>query len=134
MSPTMKTDDYLLRIERYSHHDRDDWGMESDSYACYDADLAGLQAGDTLYPTEYRGEGLARRRDPQTYLECLQVEEERLTIRFHFLENYRGVEIAVGPDAPASAGGSTDRSSARYTISLISKENYIPMPGHINYQ
>lgn len=130
----MTLDDYILQIERHSHHDRDDWGVASDSYACYDAALAGLQAGDTVYPTEYRGEQLARRRDPQTYLECLQVEEERLTFRFHCLENYRGVEIAVGPEAPASVSGSTDRSHARYTISLIPKENYIPTSGYINYQ
>lgn len=130
----MRTEDYMLQIERHSHHDRDDWGVESDSYACYDADLTGLQAGDTLYPTEYRGEGLARRRDPQTYLECLQLDDDRLTFRFHYLENYRGVVITVGPDAPACAGGSTDRSSASYTVSLVPKEEYSPKQGYIHYQ
>ena len=130
----MRTEDYMLLIERHSHHDRDDWGVESDSYACYDADLAGLQAGDTLYPTEYRGEQLARRRDPQTYLECLQVDDGWLTFRFHFLENYRGVEITVGPDSPACAGGSTDRSNAHYTVTLVPKEEYTPKQGYIHYQ
>ena len=130
----MRTEDYMLLIERHSHHDRDDWGVESDSYTCYDADLTGLQAGDTLYPTEYRGEGLARRRDPQTYLECLQLDDDRLTFRFHYLENYRGVVITVGPDAPACAGGSTDRSSASYTVSLVPKEEYSPKQGYIHYQ
>lgn len=130
----MKTDDYILQIERHSHHDRDDWGVESDSYDSYDADLAGLQVGDTLYPTEYRGEKLARRRDPQTYLKCLLIEDTQLMFRFHFLENYRGVEIAVGPDAPATAGGSTDRSSARYTLRLVPKAQYVPKQGYIKYQ
>ena len=130
----MRTEDYMLQIERHSHHDRDYWGVESDSLTCYDADLTGLQAGDTLYPTEYRGEGLARRRDPQTYLECLQLDDDRLTFRFHYLENYRGVEITVGPDAPACAGGSTDRSSASYTVSLVPKEEYSPKQGYIHYQ
>ena len=130
----MRTEDYMLLIERHSHHDRDDWGVESDSYTCYDADLTGLQAGGTLYPTEYRGEQLARRRDPQTYLECLQGDDDRLTFRFHFLENYRGVEITVGPDSPACAGGSTDRSNAHYTVTLVPKEEYTPKQGYIHYQ
>lgn len=130
----MKTDNYILLIERRSHHYRDDWGVESDSLSYYDVALEGLQAGDTLHPTEYRGEELKRRRDPQTYLKCLQVEEERLTFRFHYLENYRGVEITVGPDAPAYAGGSTDRSSASYTVSLIPKNQFTPKKGYIHYQ
>lgn len=130
----MKTDNYILLIERRSHHYRDDWGVESDSLSYYDVALEGLQAGDTLHPTEYRGEELKRRRDPQTYLKCLQVEDCRITFRFHFLENYRGVEITVGPDAPATAGGSTDRSSASYTVSLIPKNQFTPKKGYIHYQ
>lgn len=130
----MKLEDYILQIERHSHHRRDDWGVESESLTCYDIALEGLQAGDTLYPTEYRGESLKRRRDPQTYLKCLQVDGVRLTFRFHFLENYRGTEITVGPDAPAYAGGSTDRSSASYTVSLIPKEQFTPQEGYIHYQ
>ena len=131
---TTNLDNYILQIERHSNHDRDEWGVESNSFACYDTALTGLQAGDTVYPTEYRGEELARRRDPQTYLECLQVEAERLTFRFHYLENYRGAEIVVGPDTTASMSGSTDRSHARYVIRLIPKDKYVPLPGFITYE
>lgn len=130
----MKTEDYILLIERHSHHQRDDWGVESESRSYYDVALDGLKAGDTLYPTEYRGEQLSRRRDPQTYLECLQVEDRRLTFRFHYLENYRGTELTVGPDLPATASGSTDRSSARYTVSLVPKEQFTPQEGFTNYK
>lgn len=130
----MKTDDYILLIERRSHHQRDDWGAESESLTCYDIVLEGLQAGTVLHPTEYRGESLKRRRDPQTYLECLQVEDDRLTFRFHYLENYRGTELTLAPGHPATAGGSTDRSSASYTLSLVHKEQFTPREGYIHYK
>lgn len=131
----MHTDDYILLIERHAHHQRDDWGVESESYSAYDVALEGLQAGATLHPTEYRGEHLARRRDPQTWLECLQVEDDRLTFRFHYLENYRGTDITVGPGLPpATAGGSTDRSSASYTVSVVTKEQFTPKEGYIHYK
>ena len=129
----MEIENYILRIERHTHHHRDDWGVESDSYTCLDADLKGLQEGDTVKPTEYRGEGVTRCSDPQTYLECQKIEDTSLTFRFFFLENYHGTEITVGPDQPALAGGSTDRSSSHYTLSLVPKEQYAPQKGFINY-
>lgn len=124
----------MLRVERNSYHERDDWGVTSQSYDCYDADLEGLREGDKLEPTSYHGEGRPRRRDPQTYLECLKVTESQLTFRFYYLENYRGEEITVGPDTPAHTHGSTDRSSASYTVSIVPKAEYKPLEGFIKYE
>ena len=130
----MSWSNYMLRIERNSYHDRDDWGVSSHSYDCYDADLEGLKEGDKLEPTSYHGEDMPRRRDPQTYLNCLKIEDHQLTFRFFFLENYRGEDITVSPDMPASTHGSTDRSSASYSISLVPKTAYEPLKGFIKYE
>lgn len=130
----MEIKDYMLRVERNSHHYRDDWGIESDSYSYLDADLEGLKVGDRLKPLDYLGEGYPRRSSPQTYLDCLKIEDDRLTFRFFFLENYRGTEITIAPNQPALAGGSTDRSSAYYTILLIPKTEYQPRKEHIEYK
>lgn len=130
----MNWNDYMLRVERNSYHERDDWGVTSHSFDCYDADLEGLKEGDKLEPTSYHGENMRRRKDPQTYLNCLKIEEKQLTFRFFYLEDYRGEEITVGPDAPASTHGSTDRSSAYYTVSLIPKAEYQPLEGYIKYE
>ena len=130
----METKDYILRVERHSHHYRDDWGIESDSYSYLDADLEGLKEGDRLKPVDYYGEGRPRRSSPQTYLDCLKIADNQLVFQFFFLENYHGTEITVGPEQEALAGGSTDRSSASYTIKLIPKTEYSPREGTIEYK
>ena len=130
----MNWSDYMLRVKRHSHHDRDDWGVEYDSYDYYDADLEGLKEGDKLEPTSYHGEDMPRRRDPQTYLICLKIEDNLLAFKFFYLEDYRGEDITVGPDQPAYTHGGTDRSSASYTVSLIPKTEYTPLEGSIQYE
>ncbi|MCR5038576.1 MAG: hypothetical protein K6A94_04485 [Bacteroidales bacterium] len=130
----MNWNDYMLRVERNSYHERDDWGVESHSFDCYDADLEGLKEGDKLEPVSYNGEDMPRRRDPQTYLNCIKIEESQLTFRFFFLENYKGEDITVGPDMPASIHGSTNRSSASYSVSLVPKTEYEPLSGFIKYE
>lgn len=129
----MNWNDYILRVKRTSSHDRDDWGVEYKTLDYYDADLEGLKEGDTVKPTEYRGEDLPRRGDPQTYLECLKIEDDRLTFRFYFLENYKGEEITITAEEEAHTWGSTSRSSANYYLSLIPKVEYTPMQGGIKY-
>ena len=124
----------MLRVERNSYRERDDWGVESHSFDCYDADLEGLKEGDKLEPISYHGENMPRRRDPQTYLNCLKIEESQLTFKFFFLENYKGEDITVGPDMPASTHGSTSRSSASYKVSLVPKTAYEPLRGFIKYE
>lgn len=124
----------MLRVERNSYRERDDWGVESHSFDCYDADLEGLKEGDKLEPVSYHGENMPRRRDPQTYLNCLKIEESQLTFKFFFLENYKGEDITIGPDMPASTHGSTNRSSASYKVSLVSKTAYEPLRGFIKYE
>ena len=130
----MNWSDYMLRVERNSYRERDDWGVESHSFDCYDADLEGLKEGDKLEPVSYHGENMPRRRDPQTYLNCLKIEENQLTFKFYFLENYKGEDITVGPDMPASTYGSTSRSSASYKVSLVPKTAYEPLQGFIKYE
>ncbi len=130
----MNWSDYMLRVERNSYHERDDWGVESHSFDCYDADLEGLKEGDKLEPVSYHGENMPRRRDPQTYLNCLKIEENQLTFKFFFLENYQGEDITVGPDMPASTHGSTNRSSASYRVSLVPKTAYEPLSGFVKYE
>lgn len=130
----MNWNEYMLRVERNSYRERDDWGVESHSFDCYDADLEGLKEGDKLEPTSYHGENMPRRRDPQTYLNCLKIEENQLTFKFFFLENYKGEDITVGPDSPASTHGSTSRSSAYYKVSLVPKTAYEPLSGFIKYE
>ena len=124
----------MLRVERNSYRERDDWGVESHSFDCYDADLEGLKEGDKLEPVSYHGENMPRRRDPQTYLNCIKIEESQLAFRFFFLENYKGEDITVGPDMPASTHGSTSRSSASYKVSLVPKTAYEPLNGFIKYE
>ena len=124
----------MLRVKRHSHHDRDDWGVGHHSFDCYDADLEGLKEGDKIEPTSYHGENMPRRRDPQTYLNCLKIEDNQLTFKFFYLEDYRGEDITVGPDQPAYTHGGTDRSSASYTVSLIPKTEYTPLEGSIQYE
>lgn len=124
----------MLRVERNSYRGPDDWGVESHSFDCYDADLEGLKEGDKLEPTEYLGENMPRRRDPQTYLNCLKIEDNQLTFSFFYLENYQGKDIIVSPEQPATTGGSTDRSSAYYKISLVLKTEYKPLRGFIKYE
>lgn len=130
----MNWSDYMLRVERNSYHERDDWGVESHSFDCYDADLEGLKEGDKLEPTSYHGDDMPRRKDPQTYLNCIKIEENQLTFKFFFLENYKGEDITVGPDIPASTHGSTSRSSAYYEVSLVPKTAYEPLRGFIKYE
>ena len=130
----MNWSDYMLRVERNSYRERDDWGVESHSFDCYDADLEGLKEGDKLEPVSYHGENMPCRRDPQTYLNCLKIEENQLTFKFFFLENYKGEDITVGPDMPASTHGSTSRSSASYKVSLVPKTAYKPLRGFIKYE
>ena len=130
----MNWSDYMLRVERNSYRERDDWGVESHSFDCYDADLEGLKEGDKLEPTSYHGENMPRRRDPQTYLNCIKIEENQLTFKFFFLENYKGEDIIVGPNMPASTHGSTNRSSANYEISLVPKTEYKPLSGFVKYE
>lgn len=130
----MNWSDYMLRVERNAYRERDDWGVESHSFDCYDADLEGLKEGDKLEPTSYHGENMPRRRDPQTYLNCIKIEESQLTFKFFFLENYKGEDITVGPDMPASTHGSTSRSTAYYELSLVPKTEYEPLSGFIKYE
>ena len=130
----MNWSNYMLRVERNSYRERDDWGVESHSFDCYDADLEGLKEGDKLEPVSYHGENMPRRRDPQTYLNCIKIEESQLAFRFFFLENYKGEDITVGPDMPASTHGSTSRSSASYKVSLVPKTAYEPLNGFIKYE
>jgi len=130
----MNWSDYMLRVERNSYREPDDWGVRHHSFDCYDADLEGLKVGDKLEPTSYHGEDMPRRRDPQTYLNCLKIEENQLTFKFFYLEDYRGEDITVSPDQPASTHGGTDRSSAYYKVSLVPKATYEPLRGFIKYE
>ena len=129
----MNWNEFILRVKRTSHHDRDDWGVEYDSLDYYDADLEGLKEGDKVEPTKYYGEDMPRRADPQTYLKCLKVENDQLIFRFYFLENYKGEEITITAEGEAHTWGSTSRSSANYYISLIPKAEYTPLKGDIEY-
>ena len=130
----MNWSDYMLRVERNSYREPDDWGVESHSFDCYDADLEGLKEGDKLEPTSYHGDDMPRRKDPQTYLNCIKIEESQLTFKFFFLENYQGEDIIVGPDMQASTHGSTSRSSTSYKVSLVPKTAYEPLRGFIKYE
>ena len=130
---TMNWDNYMLRVERHSHHHRDDWGMEYDSYDYYDADLKDIAEGQMISPLEFVAEGRPLRSDPHIKLRCDAVDDDSITFTFFFLENYKGTTITVKPDEPAYAGGSSDRHSASYTISLIPKSKHLPKKGDISY-
>lgn len=130
----MNWNNYVIRVERHSHHHRDDWGVEYDSYDYYDADIKDIKAGNILTLMEYFGEDRPQRADIHIRLKCVSVNGDSLDFTFQFLENQEGTSINVKPNEPAFAGGSSDRHSASYTISLIPKSEYQPKKGDITYK
>ena len=124
---------YVLRVVRYSHRYRDDWGVETENYEYLDAELDQLEVGTLLEPVYYVSDSLPRRKDGHTKLECLAIEDNLLKFKFYFLENYKGVEIGISPETEAREGGSSDRHSASYTITLIPKNEYKPKQGETTY-
>ncbi len=129
----MNWDNYMLRVERHSHHNRDDWGVEYDSYNYFDADLSGIEANKIITLMEYFGEDRPLRSELHTKMRCILVTDDSLGFAFNYLENQDGININVKADESTRAYGSSDRHSATYTVTLIPKSEYQHKKGDIKY-